>query len=133
MKLLFSGYGHPPQYIYSSAKGDIIELASQSGMLGLPVPNGVRHESETVVKPGDRIFLYTDGVTEAMNSSREIYGRERLELFLRDSGSFPSGKFSSSLMDDLHLFVSGEFADDICMLDIAVKREAYFGYNFSLG
>lgn len=133
MKLLFTGCGHPPQYIFSSSTGNMTPMISRGGMLGLPVPVEGRHQSGVSIGAGDRIFLYTDGVTETMNSDREIYGRERLESFLREWGDLPGDKFRASLIKDLRLFAPGDFHDDICMLDIEIKRGSGPWHKFSLG
>ena len=45
---------------------------------------GIRYKAGTMqLEPGDKIFQYTDGITEAMNSRNELYGMKRLEETLR--------------------------------------------------
>ena len=69
------------------------------------------------LSPGDRIFQYTDGVTEATNAAKELYGMERLEQVLRDNGEKPPEELLPAVKRDIDAFV-GEAPqfDDITML-----------------
>lgn len=49
------------------------------------VCNQEYRRGEIVVEPGDALIFYTDGVTEAMAPSRELFGRERLEKILKEN------------------------------------------------
>ena len=73
---------------------------------------------------GDRLFLYTDGVTEASNSQNELYGDERLLKVLNSTKGMHSKEILSFVRDDIEGFVNGapQF-DDITMLEMAVKHE----------
>ena len=65
------------------------------------------------LEPGDSIFLYTDGVTEAMNRAGELYGEPRLEAALSRAGR----KSVMEIGDDVAVFADGaERSDDITML-----------------
>ena len=72
--------GHNPPVILSRTGGD-----SSATFLGtrpcfvLGGMEGVKYRSHTIdLKPSDKLFLYTDGVTEAENKDKELYGNDRL-------------------------------------------------------
>ena len=82
---------------------------------------GTAYEEQRMqMKPGDILFLYTDGVTEAANEQEEMYGEERLLEVL--SASFGKGEeacrnICGTLKQDIDRF-TGEAtqSDDITML-----------------
>lgn len=75
------------------------------------------------LSPGDRIFQYTDGVTEATNREEEIYGRERLERVLRENSSKDPRELLAAVRADVDAFVDGvpQF-DDITMLCVEFRK-----------
>jgi serine phosphatase RsbU (regulator of sigma subunit) len=75
--LRYANGGHNPPYV-RRADGSV-EALTGAGGLALGVMPGVNYPDHTVqLLPGDRLVLYTDGVTEAFNSADEPYGVERL-------------------------------------------------------
>ena len=88
-------------------------------MSGMPYKN----HSLTMQK-GDRIFVYTDGVTEAADSSNKLYGEDRLLSVLKMTLGMSSKEILSFVRDDIEGFVNGAAQfDDITMLEMAVKYE----------
>ncbi|MCM1536608.1 MAG: PP2C family protein-serine/threonine phosphatase [Clostridium sp.] len=69
------------------------------------------------LSPGDKIFQYTDGVTEATNSSHELYGMKRLTDILAQNTDKPPAKLLPAIKADIDLFTGDapQF-DDITML-----------------
>ena len=70
--------GHNPPLVYRAATGKFEYMAVKrnfvmGGMDGLTYKG-----QEMTLAPGDRLFMYTDGVTEALNEDAELYGEERL-------------------------------------------------------
>ena len=65
---------------------------------------------------GELLLLYTDGVTEAMRSAKEIYGNKRLiDLVSRQSGSIDA--LVKAVVQDVEVFVEGRpQSDDICLV-----------------
>ena len=90
--------------------------------------DGIRYKEQTVqLQKGDILFLYTDGVTEAMNVQEELYGEDRLIeiLSLGDKyfGEFQKNEIvecvCKTVKDDIDAFTQGaEQSDDITMLCI---------------
>lgn len=72
---------------------------------------------EFTLKPGDTLVLYTDGVTEAINSRQELFGEERLLQVVRDSGELPPRVLAESIFSGLKTFAGDEEQfDDITLL-----------------
>ena len=79
-------------------------------------------EQETQLVPGDMVMLFTDGLTEAMNSENALFGRERVARVIR-------GESPQQLLDNMSQsvadFVRGaEQSDDLTMLAIRYKGAA---------
>lgn len=76
-------------------------------------------KSSVTLQPGDRIYLYTDGVTEANNSNTELYGEDRLQKFLNNHDFETSKELCDAVKKDVDEFV-GEAPqfDDVTMLAI---------------
>jgi len=115
-----AGHAHPVilhnnEYSFLESKPNLM-LGAMSGM---PYKN---HDYK--MDDGDRLFLYTDGVTEASNSQNELYGDERLLKVLNSTKGMHSKEILSFVRDDIEGFVNGapQF-DDITMLEMAVKHE----------
>ena len=109
--------GHNFSYILRKNK-KIDELKTGGiplGMMGMAFP----YESETThLNPNDKLLLYTDGVTEAMNEKEEEYDDERpLKEFLLSNKAASSSAFINELMDDVRDFTgSTPQSDDITAL-----------------
>jgi serine phosphatase RsbU (regulator of sigma subunit) len=86
--LRYANGGHNPPYV-RRASGEVESLTGTGGLV-LGAMTGVRYPTHTVqLLRGDRLVLYTDGVTEAFNPSEELYGAQRLvdEVHVHCSGT----------------------------------------------
>ena len=85
---------------------------------------GVKYRMGTMkLEPGDKLFQYTDGVTEATNANEELYGMERLEAVLNKNGDLAPMALLPAVKADIDQFV-GEAPqfDDITMLCLEYKK-----------
>ena len=74
-----------------------------------------------VLGPGELLFLYTDGVTEAMNEKREQYSEERMESTLKKIGGHNCRETIKTVLADVKAFTGkAPQSDDITML--AIRR-----------
>ena len=75
-----------------------------------------------MLKPGDKLFQYTDGVTEATNADQMLYGMERLTHILNQNKDNSPSEILSAVREDVDTFV-GEAPqfDDITMLCLEYK------------
>src|SRR5262245_59669368 len=78
--LAYVNAGHNPPFLLP-ARSEARPLSSTGTALGI-LETAAFGEEKTRLEPGDRLFLYTDGVTEAENSRDEAYGEERLLAYL---------------------------------------------------
>lgn len=75
--LRYANGGHNPPYVRRAAAS--VETLNGAGGLVLGAMPGVRYPTHTVqLLRGDRLVLFTDGVTEAFNPTEELYGAQRL-------------------------------------------------------
>ena len=92
--------------------------------LGLFEDAGIAQDSLTL-QPGEKVLLYTDGVTEAVSREKEFFGEERLLQVLAPSvedGKDPAEEIIRRVTEALEAFTAGcEQFDDICMLALAVR------------
>ena len=123
-RLAYVSAGHNPPLIFRAAEGKFSYLDVKRNLI-LGFRSGAQYQGqETILAPGDRIFLYTDGVTEAMNEEEELYGEERLLSCL--NGTVPQNhgakellaSVSSSLKEHVK---TAEQSDDITMLALAYQ------------
>ena len=82
-----------------------------------------RKEFEITLEPGDRLFVYTDGIPEAINGKEEAYGTERLLACLNALKDQSQAELLPGVLADVRKFCGGaEQFDDITMLGITYKR-----------
>ena len=80
-------------------------------------------EQELQLQPGDEIYLYTDGVTEAHNSKNELFGEERLLESLNSTKGMTVESICKKVKDDVESFVcEAEQFDDITMLCVRLNE-----------
>ncbi len=96
--------------------GRVEAVAEAETALPLGVSAEVAYAQRTVkLAPGDCLTLYTDGVTEAMNRSGELYGSQRLWAQLR-CGTQGVATLGRRILGDIRRFVgSHPQSDDICL------------------
>ena len=81
----------------------------------------IAYESQSVIlKPGDSLFLYTDGVTEAMNAAEELYGEDRSLTALNKSAykDDPTALLREIARSVTDFVGEAEQSDDITMLGL---------------
>jgi serine phosphatase RsbU (regulator of sigma subunit) len=66
--------------------------------------------------PGDRLLLFTDGVTEARSASGEEFGDDRLIALVRESAD--AQNLLRTVMDTIRVFTDGVFHDDVTVLAV---------------
>ena len=115
-KMQFANAGHNPPLL-KRADGGFEYVKTRAGFV-LAGMEGVRYRAgELTLSPGDRLFLYTDGVPEATNAENKLYGEDRLLAFMNRNSTQESVILLPELKADIDRFV-GEAPqfDDITML-----------------
>lgn len=109
--------GHNPPYLLSAEGIRKIEITGDT-VLGAFEDITFR-PGKLQMKPGEKLFLYTDGVTEAFNSEEAAYGEEKLENFLQERIDLPIETIVKDSQKDVHSFVNGApQSDDITLLSL---------------
>jgi len=119
-KVIYASCGHPPAYLITDS--GIQELSTQGISLG--IKRDVKFKTaELTLLENQKIFLYTDGVIEAHNNTHQLYGKERLEAFLKLQMTHSPSVLVHDLQRDIELFGEGaEIQDDITMLCIEKRK-----------
>jgi sigma-B regulation protein RsbU (phosphoserine phosphatase) len=110
--------GHnPPVMIDCNGKALMLEKCTGVA-LGIQ-PGFVFQSQKVALQPGDGIFLYTDGVTEAMNEARHVFSDARLVSKLNDIGRRPVEEMLPAVMAAVTDYAgAAPQSDDIAMLGI---------------
>jgi serine phosphatase RsbU (regulator of sigma subunit) len=123
--LAYCNAGHNPPYLL---RADEIETLKPTGpAFGLDVEMGYRIE-ERRLAPGDALFLFTDGVTEALNGAGEEFGAERLEAALAGMRGLGAHELVAKALAEIEAFVAGaKQSDDITCLVIRFSPAKFEG------
>ena len=115
-ELEYVNAGHNPPYL-RRADGTLKPLNEKRGLV-LAATDVAKYRSVKIpLVSGDRIFLYTDGVTEAKNKTGGFYGEPRLEEFLTAEGECGPEELCRKAVRSVDDFAAGEpQADDITVL-----------------
>ena len=122
-KMQFANAGHNPPLL-KRANGGFEYLKTRAGFV-LAGMEGIRYRvGELTLSPGDRLFLYTDGVPEATNTENQLYGEDRLLDFMNKHASADATEILPMLKANIDEFV-GEAPqfDDITMLMFDYKTK----------
>lgn len=120
-KLLYSDGGHCPPYLVRES-GDVEQLKGKKGLpLGV-MDDMLYSDNEVMLGLGDRIILFTDGITEAENRQQEQYGFLRLHELLKKELSAEQAQMLDYIARDVDWFTDGAIqSDDIAVLIVDRK------------
>jgi sigma-B regulation protein RsbU (phosphoserine phosphatase) len=119
-RLKIARAGHPPPMIYRSVEKKAIEYPC-GGVFPLGIdPYGQVPVTEAELQPGDRILMYTDGITERFSMDGKTYGEERLLRQLEGDGDPQPREMLAAIMKDVDDFANGRPADDDQALFLAI-------------
>lgn len=115
-ELTFVNAGHC-QPLVKHGPHDFAYLKIKPGFVLAGVAGFPYHSETIILDPGDKLYLYTDGVTEATNSRNELYGEERLLQNINEHQSETPKQICHAISDSVRTF-DGEAPqfDDITML-----------------
>jgi PAS domain S-box-containing protein len=77
---------------------------------------------EVQLDPGDRLFMYTDGVIDCKDSKRRTFGENRLKRYLKNSGARKAEAFIEDLVATLSGFCGGKMEDDFTILLCDIRK-----------
>jgi sigma-B regulation protein RsbU (phosphoserine phosphatase) len=114
-KLTITQAGHPSPILIQRGK-ELIVLGDGGPPVGL-WPDADYDTIDTTFCPGDRLMLYSDGVTECANPQGELFGEERLLTYLRATRTEPLAQMLGGLELEMEQWRGpAEFEDDVSLL-----------------
>lgn len=121
--LHFVNAGHCPP-ILRRKDGTIDSLGPTRPVLGFMLDADFRSE-RLALADGDRLLLYTDGVSEAADDSGEEFGHERLTGLVAGPQEESLEQRYAQIMNDVGKHAAGKFTDDATLLLISVNDRSY--------
>jgi serine phosphatase RsbU (regulator of sigma subunit) len=117
-KLTFCNAGHNPPILMRPA-GSCERLSTGGPVLG--VMSGAAYTDERViVGPGDRLVVYTDGLTERAAANGEEFGDTRLIEVVRANRAKDATGLRDAIVNAVETFGTGPFEDDLTILVVAI-------------
>ena len=120
-ELTYSNAGHNYPYIIS---GKLTALDTENGIMAGSFEDVDFPEYKVKMNPGDCLFMYTDGVTEAENKSGELFGETRLEQVLLKNKACGADNLLKAVTEEINAFAQGaEQSDDMTTLALQIKPD----------
>ncbi len=107
--------GHNPPLLVR--KDGAVEMLTNTGIALAMFEEAPYKSRTTVMKPGDRLFLYTDGITEAHNADKTLFGDDRLGEVVKHSASMPGRQAIDTIIAAVDAFAgeTPQFDDITCL------------------
>jgi sigma-B regulation protein RsbU (phosphoserine phosphatase) len=131
-RMTYARAGHTPLIFMRSLAGadERVQVLAPSGLVvGLRIPGAHEKfiellEEETLdLNHGDVIVLYTDGISEAMNNSSDLFGDSRLSRIVEEHGHLDSGELRERILREIESFVgAADQHDDMTMILMKVEQ-----------
>ncbi|EQA44270.1 SpoIIE-like protein phosphatase domain protein [Leptospira broomii serovar Hurstbridge str. 5399] len=118
-EIRYSLAGHPSPIVLTDSSSLPVFLEGRGPILGWRKEIVLRTWKRDL-KKGDRFFFYTDGITEALNAGREMFGEERLLDLLRDSFNRSPRNLNESILSSLREFAGFRLPDDVTYFAVDV-------------
>lgn len=99
-KLTYSSAGHPPLVIYRRKNNEISELRVDGIPIGV-FPEAAFKETSLQLMKGDRLIMYTDGISEVFNPAGEIFGKERFIDLIKETKNLVVEDAKESILEHL--------------------------------
>jgi len=114
--------GHDPPILLRAGSGEFSELEGGDVPLGVDGSTAYEEYRGDGLCDGDLIFIGTDGIWEAENSERKMYGKDRLRAVLREHSQAPVGEIADAVERELESF-RGEVPqkDDVTFVVIRIR------------
>lgn len=121
MRLRWCNAGHNAP-ILARADGTVIRLEKGGPAFTRLFRDSAYEECEVELIPGDRLVLFTDGVSEAMDTGGELFGEERIQELVADSRELSAHELQQTIVDAASSFSGGELEDDLTLVVVQVAK-----------
>lgn len=123
--LVHARAGHNPVLWRRTARRETLALKPKGlplGAVGDRMFGSALEQDEIHLEPGDALFIYSDGLTEAMNARQEEFGDDRLEEIISRLDGVPAAKARDAVLAEVEAFVAGAPQhDDMTLLVLTYK------------
>lgn len=119
-RLHYTNAGHNPPIVFR-ADGSHHRLRDGGGVLGV-FPAQEFSSGAVTLAPGDRLILFTDGVTEACNPNGEEFGDLRLVRLLEENRSVSAAALQKKILDAVGHFCRGQWEDDATLIVLVCQE-----------
>jgi len=110
--------GHPYPILLSDGSVQTLEVGG--AVLGV-FPDWIYEDSTVELRTGDRLFLFTDGITEAFNTNGQEFEEARIAAFAKSNSMLTAKELNNRLLAQVSAFCSAQFQDDATLLVIAAN------------
>ncbi|HEX6088100.1 MAG TPA: SpoIIE family protein phosphatase [Thermoanaerobaculia bacterium] len=115
MKLRWCNAGHNAP-VLARADGSVVRLAEGGPAFSRLFRNTKYEEREIDLTRGDRLVLFTDGVSEAADAAGEQFGESRIEELITEGRELDAGRLQRTIFDAASGFSGGELEDDLTLV-----------------
>ena len=119
----FCNAGHQRTYFFKASTGEVGMLDTSGALIGMmKEANKMYTTREHSFSSGDKFVLFTDGIVEAMNEERQLYGEERLSAVIKAYGHLEPDALVAKILEDLSRFKSlDKLHDDATLFVVEIK------------
>ncbi len=116
-----AGQTQPIHFSPKTGEAHLMETEGDRFPLGI-LDEADYQETRLKLERGDRVVFYTDGIVEAMNKQKEIFGFERLQDVVRTAGKMSADPLLKEILDNVSRFVGGAAQhDDLTVIVVSVE------------
>ena len=117
-RLTYANAGHNPPLLVRG-NGQVDQLAPSGTVLGV-FAESAYEQGDFAIAPGDRLILYTDGITEGRNTDGDEFGEERLAETASRHRTLPAEEMLAAMLHDVETFNGGKYEDDATLIVAAL-------------
>lgn len=132
-EVTYSGAAFPGPILWRARTGDVERLGGGGTLLGMfPDANKHYQDSKARLEPGDKIFVFSDGIVESFNTKDESFGEERLAAAIQETRGMDVQRSSEHVMEVYrHFMLGSEAKDDLTLITIMVSErlEEFTAYS----
>jgi phosphoserine phosphatase RsbU/P len=118
-KIRYCNAGHNPPVLVR-ADGSAIRLDKCGPVLSRLFANAALQGGEEELREGDRLVLFTDGVSEARDSAGNDYGEDRLERVIAENRQSKARELIATIVESVSAYSEGRTDDDLTLVAVAV-------------
>jgi sigma-B regulation protein RsbU (phosphoserine phosphatase) len=116
-RFVYSSAGHNPPLHYKAGKKRVFGLGVRKGYPLCLVDGNEFEERSVQLAKGDKLVLYTDGLTETFNPEGNIFGVKRLRKKVKETGIKQAPELAEEILSEVERFRRSEpFHDDFTLL-----------------